>query len=213
MRNRTYRSMTIPAVLLLVTAGGCANPVTTRDGANLLAAYTTSVKQRIQANAASRDQLADARRELVEWLNAAAVDTEQANQRESTVFRIADDKTRYKLYESIIAASQVGVRAAPTAAPATSPASSLAVTAVKARLDQLGAAAKTLTQLGTSTGLQEELKFISGWIGAVGTSLDEARREREAHTAQGMASVEAKRNEIASDISKGNEAANTQLNK
>lgn len=204
MRCSQHPLVKIGILVCAIATGACANPATTRDSANLLAAYTTTVKQKIQANAASRDQIADARRELVEWLNVTAVDTEQANQRETTVFRIADDKTRYKLYESIIAASQAGVRDAPTATPVATPASTLAMTATKARLDQLGAAAKTLTQLGTSTSLQEEIKFIAGWVGAVGTSVEEAQKEHEEHTAQGLANVEAKR----SEISKANSEAN-----
>ena len=126
----------------------------------------------------------------------------RSNQRESTVFRIAEDKTRYKLYESIVAASQGGIRAAPLANPAATPAETLAVAGSKARLDRLGAAAKTLTQLGSSAGLQEELKFIAGWIGAVGTSIEETRKEREAHMAQGMASVAEKRSQVTDAMNK-----------
>jgi len=204
MRRPHYSVTKISLVLCVATVAGCSNPSATRDGANLLAAYTTTVKQRIQTNATSRDRLADARRELVAWLNTAAVETEQANQRESTVLKIADDKTRYKLYESIIAASQAGVLAAPTAAPATPAASTLAVTASKARLDQLGAAAKSLSQLGTSASLKDQLKLLAGWIGAVGSSVEEAQKEREQHTAQGLVKVDAKRSEVSKEMRETN---------
>jgi hypothetical protein len=187
-------------LLCLITTGACANPATTRDGANLLAAYTTTVKQRIQANAASRDQLADARRELIDWVNTTAAVTEESSRRESTVFKIAEDKTRSKLYDSIVAASQAGVRAAPTAMPVATPASTLAVAGTKARLERLAAAAKGLTQLGTSASLQEQLKFFTGWVGAVGSSVQDAQKERESHTTQGLLAVEKQRSEVEASL-------------
>lgn len=174
--------------LLLMSLVGCSTAHTERDTARLLGAYQTKLKTGMENFAASRDRLAEARYQNVEFLEYSAAITEGDNSTSLVAWRIAEDKQRLGLHDGIRNAVQEQITKAPSATVFLEEHREVSIdirAAVKARADKLGESAKVLGQLAEPKDLRSQIEFYVDFSRDVSESVKKQQEEAEKKADEG----------------------------
>lgn len=170
----------ISVSLLVWLLAGCGTGGPPQDLAKRLAAYTAQIKTTDAGYARARDEIAAARRAVVEQITADAVAAEGRTALFLDVWRLAGDERRLKTIELLRKASVPVVLPTevlpptPAAAPDTA-----ASAAAKARGQKLDDTAKTLGELAEPPSLTESLKFYGAFFQSVSDAVKKARDQEQ----------------------------------
>lgn len=156
--------------------------------ARLVGAYQTRIKTDMEIFAVSRDRLAEARHQNVDFLERSAAITESENNISVVAWRIAEDKQRLGLRDGIRGAVQDQIAKIPNATVYLEEHREVSIdirAAVKARADKLGESAKVLGQLAEPRDLRSEIEFYADFSRQVAESIAKQQAEAEKNTEEG----------------------------
>jgi hypothetical protein len=182
-------------ILAVVALSGCST--VPQELAQKMAAYTAKIKETDAGYAAMRDELAAARHAVVDQMNADAAAAEARNSRFIDAWRLAGDKRRIDMTDTLRKVSvptvlPVDLQPAPPLSADTA-----AVVAAKARAEKLDSAAKALGTLAEGHSLSDDATFYTQFFQAIGSAVQDAREKETQETATAKNEVSTKAKELA----------------
>jgi hypothetical protein len=176
-------------------ASACAAPEPARNGARLVAAYVTKVKEEGERFADARELLAKARLRNAGLLEASAVRTEQEIEIDLRMWAIADTKVsaaKEELYGAIRKATErVGEQARELRVLREEQERAIAATrsAVKFRTEKLVESANALGQLAERPAIGDEIQFYADLVRTVAEATKELEQKARGEIASGEQEV------------------------
>ncbi len=188
-----------------LTACGANTP---RDGAKMLAAYTSNVKDQIFESSQKRAELDTEREQNISLLEDAAETTEQNNTATLAVFKIAAQPVAgvsdASLFEGIRGATAPVAIAPQTATAATKSASAPEPTSApsgnEARAEKLATTAKDLGQLADAPSLTQDATFYIQYGKSVKQGMDDSKSKAQSKAQTGLDAAKQKNSELQKQI-------------
>ena len=184
-------------LILACAASGCSVPKEARQGAGLIAAYTTAVQKDIDRYSSQQLRIDQARLETLDELERNAKTTAQHTQREMAIwqtreFGTGNKDSRIVLYEYLLTASDLTAqqfREMELRRYKRSDEIKALQSAVNLNSKSLGDIAQALAKLSMEPDKKADFDFLVSYFGAVTKSLEEFRRaaEQEAQCAEAEA--------------------------
>jgi DNA repair exonuclease SbcCD ATPase subunit len=197
MKQLSTRSM-LSVLGAALALAACSVPGEARQGARVLAAYTSQVKAETERFAKTRTALAKARQRNMNALEDSAVVTEQANQRELFLWgfeKPAPGPGRQELYQGIVAAadaSRKNLDDLATLRKEHEARVAKATARVQTRTAELAETAKALAQIGEKPDFQGRMKFYLCFFESVHRSIKETQQAGDDQAQAAVTAADAK---------------------
>jgi hypothetical protein len=188
------RRVCTAALCLTSIASGCGVAAEARHAAGLTSLYTATVQQELERFARQRDAIAQARVRNAGLLEGSALGAEQKGAVDVSVWRIADDAARLRLYDGILAGTNLAAQAQRELIAQReeyTKAVDAARGGVAVRSADLSRAAQTLASLAKPPDAKAELQFYLGFFKQVRKDLDSAQKIAQQDSAKAVEAIDA----------------------
>jgi hypothetical protein len=188
-----------------LTGCGASTP---RDGAKMLAAYTSNVKDQIFESSRKRAELDTEQEQNISLLEDAAATTEQNNAATLTVFKIAAQPVAgvsdASLFEGVRGATAPVATAPQNVTAATkredAPEASNSPGGNEVRAEKLATTAKDLAQLADAPSLTQDATFYIQYGKSVKQAMDDSKSKAQSKAQTGLDVAKQKNSELQKQI-------------
>ncbi len=205
--NHTTSFQVVAVVIGLgISACGLSTP---REGAKMLAAYTSNIKDKLSDSAQKRSELNANRERNVQLLENAASAAEENNSTALAAFKIAAQPTASVSDATLFDAIRNPVGQLPAATGGTTSLAESVSTAApplpgktddEARAESLATTAKDLSQLAETPSIAIDTQFYVLYGQSVKQSIDESKKKANSNTKASLAAVQQKNAEVQQQI-------------